>query len=218
MRTRTASAGHPRAAGVLSRNDRKSPRRAADARSHGKPPCNPDRCAGRSGAQPLFQWANRNSTRRPAEFVLIHNPGEGSACATVRGKSIQQKSARAADTMDALADDIEHGLVGDQIAAFHVAERGLERRTALLCRQAFGGAEDVAGGQVAGAQPFASNSAWVPLPTPGAPAAPGEKDAAGAAEELHIWPRRPGSRLFELFVRSYRFHGKSFSSYPHNVL
>ena len=80
---------------------------------------------------------------------------KASACATVRGKSVEEKPAAAVETTGALADEIEHGLVGDQVAAFHVAERGFQRRAALALGQGFGGAENVAGGEVAGAQPFA---------------------------------------------------------------
>ena len=80
---------------------------------------------------------------------------KASACATVRGNPSSRNPPRQRRQADALADEIEHGLVGDQVAAFHVAERGFQRRAAFVLGEGFGGAENVAGGKVAGAQPFA---------------------------------------------------------------
>jgi len=80
---------------------------------------------------------------------------KASACATVRGNPSSKNPPGQADAGDALADEVEHGLVGDEVAAFHVAERGFQRRAALTLGEAFGGAENVAGGKVTGAQPLA---------------------------------------------------------------
>src|ERR1039458_3175098 len=89
------------------------------------------------------------------DLLLLHDFGESLRLRDRARKSVEQEPAAAADATSALADEIEHGLVGDQVAAPHVAERGSQRRAALALGEAFGGAENVAGGKVAGAQPFA---------------------------------------------------------------
>src|ERR1035437_2893567 len=70
-------------------------------------------------------------------------------------KSVQQKSAAATDATSAFADEIEHGFVGNDIAALHVAECGFERGAARAFAKMFGGAEDVAGREMACTEPFA---------------------------------------------------------------
>ena len=88
-------------------------------------------------------------------MLLFHDPGKGFRLGDRARKSVEQEPAAAADAAGALPDEIQHGLVGDEFAASHEFQGGHQRWTAFAIGEAFGGAEDVAGGKVAGAQPFA---------------------------------------------------------------
>ncbi len=77
---------------------------------------------------------------------------EGFGLAYGSGEAIEEESAFAAEAAEAFADHIEDRGIGDEFATFHVIDGFIHGCRAFIRGEAAGGAEDIAGGEVAGAE------------------------------------------------------------------